>query len=52
MPNELRITVNGTNHSVSAAPQTPLLYVLRNELHLTGHATVAAWRSAAHARFW
>ncbi len=36
MPNDLRITVNGTNHIVSAAPQTPLLYVLRNELNLTG----------------
>jgi len=36
MPNELSITVNGIGHRVSAAPETPLLYVLRNELRLTG----------------
>ena len=36
MPNELSLTVNGTGHTVSAASQTPLLYVLRNELKLTG----------------
>ena len=28
------ITVNGRRHAVSAAPETPLLYVLRNELAL------------------
>lgn len=31
---ELAITVNGRQHRVAAAPDTPLLYVLRNELHL------------------
>ena len=31
----LTLTVNGAQHAVSAAPQTPLLYVLRNELKLT-----------------
>jgi len=36
MANELTLTVNGAQHAVSAAPQTPLLYVLRNELKLTG----------------
>jgi aerobic-type carbon monoxide dehydrogenase small subunit (CoxS/CutS family) len=36
MAGELSITVNGTRHSVSAAPATPLLYVLRNEMNLTG----------------
>ena len=36
MPNQLTLTVNGAEHTVSAAPQTPLLYVLRNELKLTG----------------
>ena len=36
MANELTLTVNGAKHVVSAAPQTPLLYVLRNELKLTG----------------
>jgi isoquinoline 1-oxidoreductase alpha subunit len=36
MASELTLTVNGANHVVSAAPQTPLLYVLRNDLKLTG----------------
>jgi nicotinate dehydrogenase subunit A len=30
----LRITVNGQVHDVPAAPDTPLLYVLRNDLRL------------------
>ena len=29
-----RITVNGEPHAVTAAPETPLLYVLRNDLGL------------------
>jgi nicotinate dehydrogenase subunit A len=36
MANPVRITVNGRRHTVSAAPHTPLLYVLRNELELKG----------------
>jgi nicotinate dehydrogenase subunit A len=36
MANELIITVNGTPHVVRAAPDTSLLYVLRNELELNG----------------
>jgi aerobic-type carbon monoxide dehydrogenase small subunit (CoxS/CutS family) len=36
MANELTLSVNGTRQNVSAAPDTPLLYVLRNELKLTG----------------
>jgi nicotinate dehydrogenase subunit A len=32
----LAITVNGRRHVVQASPDTPLLYVLRNELHLQG----------------
>jgi nicotinate dehydrogenase subunit A len=32
----LRIRVNGRVHQVQAAPDTPLLYVLRNELRLNG----------------
>jgi aerobic-type carbon monoxide dehydrogenase small subunit (CoxS/CutS family) len=32
----LVITVNGTKHTVTARPDTPLLYVLRNELLLRG----------------
>ena len=31
-----QITVNGRTHSVHAAPETPLLYVLRDELELDG----------------
>jgi len=30
------IIVNGKQHAVAAAPDTPLLYVLRNELELNG----------------
>lgn len=30
----VEITVNGRRHSVQATPETPLLYVLRNELKL------------------
>ena len=32
----LVMTVNGAQHTVRARPDTPLLYVLRNELHLHG----------------
>jgi aerobic-type carbon monoxide dehydrogenase small subunit (CoxS/CutS family) len=33
---KLTIQVNGIDHRVSASPDTPLLYVLRNDLHLIG----------------
>src|SRR4051794_261113 len=36
MADTLKITVNGARHEVTAAPDTPLLYVLRNELNLHG----------------
>ncbi len=36
MASELTIKVNGKPHRVEAAPDTPLLYVLRNELGLNG----------------
>jgi nicotinate dehydrogenase subunit A len=36
MSNQLTITVNGAPHVVEATPDTPLLYVLRNELELNG----------------
>jgi nicotinate dehydrogenase subunit A len=36
MPEQLTITVNGAAHVVEATPDTPLLYVLRNELGLNG----------------
>ena len=36
MGKKLTISVNGRTHGVKAAPDTPLLYVLRNDLGLTG----------------
>ena len=36
MSSEFVLIVNGKPHTVKAAPDTPLLYVLRNELGLTG----------------
>jgi aerobic-type carbon monoxide dehydrogenase small subunit (CoxS/CutS family) len=36
MASSLRIHVNGLTHGVNASIDTPLLYVLRNELHLHG----------------
>jgi len=36
MANSLRIKVNGLAHGVTASLDTPLLYVLHNELHLHG----------------
>jgi len=36
MSDEIVLNVNGKPHPVHAAPETPLLYVLRNELGLTG----------------
>ena len=36
MPDDIVITVNGKPHTVQTAPDTPLLYVLRNELGLSG----------------
>jgi nicotinate dehydrogenase subunit A len=35
-PPTIRLTVNGTSHDVGAAPDTPLLYVLRNDFALNG----------------
>ncbi len=36
MSDEIVLIVNGKPHSVHAAPETPLLYVLRNELGFNG----------------
>jgi nicotinate dehydrogenase subunit A len=36
MDKDLTITVNGKKHAVQAAPETPLLYVLRDEVGLNG----------------
>ena len=35
MPTPLTLRVNGTDHTLEVEPQTPLLYVLRNDLGLT-----------------
>jgi nicotinate dehydrogenase subunit A len=35
-PSSLQVTVNGTIHTVRSSPDTPLLYVLHDELHLRG----------------
>ncbi len=36
MPEEFIVSVNGKKVTVKAAPDTPLLYILRNDLGLTG----------------
>jgi len=36
METKLTLTANGTRREVSVAPETPLLYVLRNHLKLSG----------------
>src|SRR5580700_6742842 len=36
MASELTLSVNGAKQVVSAAPETPLIFVLRNELKLSG----------------
>ena len=36
MPDAINLTVNGAQHSVRAAADTPLLYILRNDLGLVG----------------
>jgi nicotinate dehydrogenase subunit A len=36
MADTIELTVNGKTHRVPAAPDTPLLYVLRNDLALNG----------------
>ncbi len=36
MPGKINLNVNGRTHAVTAAPDTPLLYVLRNDMALNG----------------
>jgi isoquinoline 1-oxidoreductase subunit alpha len=36
LANEITLSVNGAKQVVSVSPETPLLFVLRNELKLTG----------------
>ena len=42
MAQAVSITVNGEGRTVSADPDTPLLYVLMNELNLRGRNSAAA----------
>jgi isoquinoline 1-oxidoreductase alpha subunit len=36
MPDEITLSINGARQVVTVRPETPLLFVLRNELKLTG----------------
>ena len=36
MANKYSLTVNGQKHEIESAPDTPLLYILRNDLKLKG----------------
>ena len=45
----ISLKVNGKTQVVDVDPETPLLYVLRNDLQLNGPSSAAAWRSAALA---
>src|ERR1700676_3490725 len=50
MANELTLSVNGAKQVVSATPETPLLFVLRNELKLTG-PRLGCWMAQCGAVF-
>ncbi len=50
MASKLKIKVNGLVHNVTASLDTPLLYVLHNELHLHGPRFGCGWPSAVPAR--
>jgi aerobic-type carbon monoxide dehydrogenase small subunit (CoxS/CutS family) len=51
MANKTKIYVNERPWTVDAAPETPLLYVLSNELQLKGPVLAVAWRNADRVRF-
>ena len=36
MPDPISFSVNGKSQTLAVAPETPLLYVLRNDLELNG----------------
>jgi len=48
----INIKVNGAMRSVPAEPDTPLLYVLRNDLGLNGAKFGCGSPNAAPARCW
>lgn len=49
MQTTIRLTVNGRIHDVDAAPDTALLYVLRNDLELNGPKSAAVSGNVAPA---
>jgi len=49
MAEAIRLRVNGADHAVRAHPDTPLLYVLRNDLGLKARASAAATANAVPA---
>jgi len=51
MAHKTKTYVNERPWMVDAAPDTPLLYVLSNELRLKGPALAAAWRNADRVQF-
>jgi len=52
MSDEIVITVNGKRHKVQASPDTPLLYVLRNELGLSGPHYGCGEEKCGRAWYW
>jgi aerobic-type carbon monoxide dehydrogenase small subunit (CoxS/CutS family) len=42
---QITLRVNRTTHAVEVDPETPLLFVLNDELGLRGHGFATAWRS-------
>ena len=50
MSDQLTLTVNGAKQTISTDPDTPLFFVLRNELKLTGPSWAAGWRNVDRAR--
>jgi isoquinoline 1-oxidoreductase alpha subunit len=47
----INLRVNGETHTVEAPATTPLLWVLRDVLHLTGTKSAVAWRNVVPAPF-
>ena len=48
----INLKVNGATCTVPAEPDTPLLYVLRNDWRSTPPSSAAGWPSAAPAPCW
>ena len=46
----IELKVNGRPHTLDVEPDTPLLYILRNDLDLRGPASAADSDNAVHAR--